>query len=59
MEVEVIFKGLIPCVEDGDDSKGSLKTGLAKLQQRFTDRFKQNTQAHFFVGQDQTVQFVR
>ena len=32
MEVEVIFEGLIPGVEHGDDPKGSLKTGLAKLQ---------------------------
>jgi len=43
MQMKMIFEGLIPGVQDGDDAKGSSKSPLAKLQQRFTDGFKQKS----------------
>ena len=58
VQMKMIFEGLVPGVQHGDDPKGSLKTSLAKLQQRFTDGFKQKTQANLFVGQDQPVKFM-
>jgi hypothetical protein len=58
VQMKMIFKRLIPGVQHGDHSKGSLKVGLTKLEQRFTDGFKQKTQANLLVGQDQPVKFM-
>ena len=58
MEVEVIFEGLIPGVQHGDDPHRAAQAPSAKLQQRFTDSLKQKTQANLFVGQDQPIQFM-
>ena len=55
----MIFESLIPGVKHGDDPDGSLKTRAAKLQQGLTDGFKEKAQANLFVGEDQTVKFVR
>ena len=32
MQMKMIFERLVPGMKHGDDPKGSLKTGLAKLQ---------------------------
>ena len=58
MQMKMILKGLIPGVQDGDDAKGSAKTASAKLQKRFTDGLEQKSQENFFIGQNQTVQFM-
>ena len=41
-EVEMIFERLIPSVEYRNESDLSAKMPMAKLEQRFTDRFEQN-----------------
>ena len=58
VQMKMILKGLVPGVQHSNDTDGSLKTCLAKLQQGFTDSFKQKTQANLFVGEDQAVKFV-
>ena len=40
MQMKMILEGLIPGVEHGDDAKGCLKTGLAKLKECLTNCFK-------------------
>ena len=54
----MIFEGLVPRVQDGDEANGSLQTGMAKLQQRFTDGFKEQAEQNLFVGEDQTVKLM-
>ena len=42
VEVEVVFKELIPCVKDSDETYSSPQVCVAELQQGFTDRLKQD-----------------
>ena len=58
MEMKMVFERLVPSVEHGDDSNRSAKASSAKLQERFTNGFKQKTQANLFVGEDQPVKFM-
>src|SRR3990167_3237042 len=57
--MEVVFEGLIPGVQDGDDAHGSTKTGAAKLKQGLTDGFEEKAEENLFVGEDQAVENVR
>src|SRR5262245_17737300 len=43
MQMKMILEGLIPGVEHGDDAKGCLKTGLAKLKECLTNCFKKKS----------------
>lgn len=52
VQMKMILKGLVPGVQHSNDTDGSLKTCLAKLQQGFTDSFKQKTQYDLLVGKD-------
>ena len=48
--MKMILEGLVPGVQHGNDSKGSLKTPLAKLKQRFTNGFKEKTEQIFLLA---------
>ncbi len=54
----MIFERLVPGMKDGDNSKSPAQTAFAKLQQRFTDGFKQKTQDDLFVSENQSVKFM-
>jgi hypothetical protein len=56
--MKMIFECLVPSVQYGDDPDGPLKASLAKLQQRFTDGFKEEAEHNFLVGEDQPIQFM-
>ena len=55
----MVFESLIPGVQDGDDAKGSVQTGAAKLQQGLTDSFKEQAEESLFVGENQAIENVR
>ena len=55
----MVFKRLVPGVQDGDHSKGTAQTAFTKIEQCFTDRFKQKIQDDLLVGEDQAVEFMR
>lgn len=55
----MIFKRLIPGVQDGDDAQGSTEATSAKLKQRFTNGFKKNPEHDLLVGEDQAVEIIR
>ena len=59
VNVKMVFEGLVPGMQHGDDSDSSLKTRAAKLKERFADGFKQNSEQNLFVGEDQAVENVR
>ena len=43
VQMKMVIEDLIPGMEDGDDSHRSAQAPLAKLQERFTDGFKQKS----------------
>ena len=43
MEMKMVFERLVPGVEHSDDPKRSAKAPSAKLQERFTNGFKQKS----------------
>src|SRR4029450_7402271 len=57
--MKMIFERLIPGVQNRDDAQRSAQSALAKLQERFTDGFKQQSKENLFVGEDQAVEFMR
>ena len=44
MQMKMIFEGLIPGVQHGDDPYRSTKTRAAELKERFADGFKEQSQ---------------
>jgi hypothetical protein len=59
VEMKMIQQGLVPGMKHRDEADLSAKTSTAKLDERFANGFKEMTQQNLFVGQYQTVDFVR
>ena len=59
VQMKVIPQGLVPGVKDSQETDLSVQMGSPEVGQRFRDRFKEDVEQDFLVGENERIQFVR
>ena len=59
MQVKVIQQGLIPGVENGEETDLAFQMGSSEIGKSFRHRLEEDVAENFLVGEDQRIQFMR
>jgi hypothetical protein len=59
VQMKVIPEGLVPGVKDRQETDLSMQMGPPEIGQRFGNRFEEDVEQDFLIGENQRIQFVR